>query len=142
MARSLELFLKANKQDKENATLAVEDSFTEPVEVELRPLTSKEMMRIRRKCYYMALVSDGQYTQTVDMENMLLNLAATSMVWPDLSEAKLQDEYGARSPQDLILAMFELSDITSIGNKVIEISGGVSAQTGGISEDTLKEAKN
>ena len=84
-------FMKANKKVKENVihpvTASLCDANGKPVDWEFRHITSKENDEIRE-----------EYTK---------ELLIKSIVTPDLYNVELQNSYGVKKPDDLLMAMVD-----------------------------------
>lgn len=106
-------FMKANKAGRENEMHAVTkdlcDEFGKPLEWEFRHITSREYEDIREQCTIDVPVTgkSNMYRPKVKSNLFLRKLIAASIVMPDLYDAELQDSYGVKSPEDLLLAMVD-----------------------------------
>lgn len=107
------LFMKQNKQPRENvkypAVSSLRDENGEPLEWELRPVTSKENDLIRDECTAEIPVAGkpNLYRPKLNASLYLRKLIAASVVFPDLYDAELQDSYGVKSPEELLCAMVD-----------------------------------
>lgn len=105
--------MKANKIEKKNEMHAVTKSLCDengnPLQWEFKHITSKENENIREECTaevpipgkphaYRPKLRTGQY---------ILKMVVASVVVPDLYDAELQDSYGVKTPEELLLAMVD-----------------------------------
>ncbi len=106
-------FMKANKVVKENemhpVTRSLCDEFGNPLEWEFRHITSKENEELRENCTVDLPVTGKPniYRQKLKSSLYVQKLIAASIVTPDLYDAELQDSYGVRTPEDLLLALVD-----------------------------------
>ena len=109
----LSLFLKANKKVRANVKYAATRSLCgedgNPLEWEIRPLTTRESEKIRERCTRDIPVTGkpGMYRQKFDSEEFVAELLSCSVVYPDLNDAELQDSYGVCSAPELIREMVD-----------------------------------
>lgn len=141
---SLKLFLKKNKQKRENAKYAATkdliDEKGNPLEWELRPLTTKENEVIREECTKQIPVNKkrGQYRTQMDTSKYGQKLIVASVVSPDLHNQELQDSYGVTSPEDLVMEMIDNpGEFAAIQTFITEYNGFDNAF-----DDEVDEAKN
>ena len=110
---TMSVFLKQNKIVKENAffaaTTSLCDEMGEPLLWEIKPLTTREEEKIRDACTKNIPVSGKSGTQNSNLDSnaYLAKLIASSIVYPDLLDAELQDSYGVKTPEDLIKEMLD-----------------------------------
>ena len=106
-------FMKANKAVKENekyaATSSLCDENGKPLLWEIRHITSKENDDLRESCMIEVQVTGkpGVYRQKFKTNEYIRKLVAESVVYPDLYDAELQDSYGVKTPEDLLMAMVD-----------------------------------
>lgn len=140
---SFERFMKKNKAVKENtfypATASLCDENGKPLEWEIRALTTKEAEKIREKCTVDIPIpgKPGMYRQKVK-EDYLPKLICAAIVSPNLYDAELQDSYGVKNPEDLLL---EMVDNPEEYNKLIMFVQSYSGINTSINEE-IEEAKN
>ena len=139
----LKLFLSQNKIKRENkkyaATKSICDAEGNPVEWEIRPLTSEEVERIRNDYTREVQVTGkpGQYRPKVDVNGMTRQMIVDSVVFPDLLSAELQDSYGVQTPQELLMEiMGNPGEYTDFSQFIQEINGFIPLDT------KVEEAKN
>lgn len=106
-------FMKANKTVRENgfypATKSLCDENGKPLEWEFKPITSKDNEEIRESCTIEVPVTGkpNMFRQKVKTGLYIQRMIAASVVMPDLYDAELQDSYGVKTPEDLLLAMVD-----------------------------------
>lgn len=120
-------FMKANKVVKENVKYAVTNSLLDengkPLLWELRQISSKENEDLRESCMLEVQVTGklGVYRQKFKSGECIRKLAAASVVYPDLYDAELQDSYGIKTPEELLLVIVdnlgEYSELTAFVQK-------------------------
>lgn len=121
-------FMKANKKVKENekyaATNSICDEKGNPVLWEFRHITSKEDAEIRDNCTLDVPVKGkpNVYRAKLNVNQYIQKMIAASVVVPDLYNAELQDSYGVKTPEDLLMAMVddpgEYTDLTTFVQKL------------------------
>lgn len=122
-------FLAQNKVKQENVKFAVSKSFIgsdgKPIEWELRPVTADEDEAIRRAATRKVKVAgrSNQYTSEMDANTYLAKLTATSVVFPDLKNAELQNSYKVMGEEALLKAMLTGGEFIALSGKVAEING-------------------
>jgi hypothetical protein len=99
----LSLFLKENKQKKENlffpATRSLTDSHGNPLLWEVRAISTKEDERLRDECTQFDSAT-GRFR--LDVNSYMAKVASACVVEPNLYNANLQNSYGVFSPEELI----------------------------------------
>ncbi len=137
-------FMKSNKTGKENGhytpTASLCDENGNPLEWEFRHITSKEHEELRDECTIDVPVTGkpNMFRQRLQSGKYIKRLIAASVVVPDLQDAELQDSYGVKKPEDLVLAMVdhpgEYNELAAFVQKFqgLDISFN----------DKVKEAKN
>lgn len=110
---NLSLFLKKNKKTKENtkfvATKSLCDEKGKPLEWEIKPLSTRESDEIRESCTIEIPIKGkpNMFRQKVNASKYGAKMLASSVVYPDLLNAELQDSYGVSTPEDLIKEMVD-----------------------------------
>lgn len=110
---NLSLFLKKNKIVKENvkfpATKSLCDEKGNPLEWEIKALTTRESDDIRESCTREIPVTGkpNMFRQKIDSSKFGAKMLAASIVFPDLYNAELQDSYGVSTPEDLVREMID-----------------------------------
>lgn len=106
-------FMKANKVVKENVKHPVTKSLCDEngnaLEWEFKHLTSKENEEIRESCTVDVPVTGkpNLYRQKTKSSLYIQRMIAACVVVPDLYDADLQDSYGVKTPEELLLAMVD-----------------------------------
>ncbi len=136
-------FMKANKIQKQNVmhpvTKSLVDEKGNPLEWEIKPLTTKENEAIRESCTVDVPVKGKPniFRPKVDMNKYQTKLICAAIVSPDLNNAELQNSYGVMCPEDLIKEMVDdPAEYTDLLILVQNISGFKTLQ------DEVDEAKN
>ena len=105
--------MKANKVVKENgfypATKSLCDENGKPLEWEFKHISSKENEEIRESCTIDIPVTGkpNMYRPKLKSSLYVQRMISTSVVMPDLFDSELQDSYGVKSPEDLLMAMVD-----------------------------------
>lgn len=110
-----------------------------PIKWELKGLTGKEDEEIRKECTKRVPIPGkrGQYTRETDYNRYLGKLAAACTVFPNLSDAELQNSYGAMGADELLKIMLKPGEYADFLNKIQEVNGfDIST------EELVEEAKN
>lgn len=106
-------FMKANKAVKENgfypATKSLCDEKGNPLKWEFKHISSKENEELREGCTIDIPVTGkpNMYRPKLKSSLYIQRMIATSVVMPDLLDSELQDSYGVKTPEDLLLAMVD-----------------------------------
>ena len=137
-------FMKANKAVKENgfypATRSLCDENGSPLEWEFKHISSKENEEIRDGCTVDVPVTGKPniYRPKLKSSLYIQRMIAASVVAPDLYDSELQDSYGVKTPEDLLMAMVddpgEYSDLAAFVQKFLGFNVSF--------EDKVDEAKN
>lgn len=107
------MFMKQNKRIKENEKFAATSSLCDeggvPLEWEFRHITSKENEDIRDGCTVEAAVAgkSGVTRSKLKTGLYMQRLICASVVFPDLYDAELQDSYGVKTPEELLLCLVD-----------------------------------
>ena len=97
---SLKAFFKENVKRPENIKVAISDRILDengkPIEWEIRAIDSKEDDEIKAECTKTVMIpgKKDQYTLQLDAIEYVTNVAVACVVYPDLNNAELQDNYG------------------------------------------------
>lgn len=137
-------FMKANKAVKENEMHPVTKSLCDekgvPLDWEFRHITSKENENIREACTVDIPVTGkpNMYRPKLKSSLYIQKMIVASVVMPDLYDAELQDSYGVKTPEDLLMAMVddpgEYNDLAAYVQKFQGFNVSF--------EDKVEEAKN
>lgn len=109
---NFEQFMKANKKIKFNENFAVTKSLCDkngiPLDWEFRHITSKQCEDIRESCTIEVPTGKANiYRQKTKSGLYIQRLIVASVVTPDLYNKELQDSYGVKTPEELLLAMVD-----------------------------------
>lgn len=137
-------FMKANKVEKKNefyaATASLCDENGKPLEWEFKHISSKDNERIRDECTSEVAIPGKRnaFRPKLKMGLYFQKMIVASVVSPDLYDSELQDSYGVKDPEELLLAMVdgpgEYSDLVAFVQKM----QGFDVQF----DDKVEEAKN
>ena len=112
MANSVNQFFKENRETRGNELYPASDMFKdekgEPLKWEIRPLTRKQVEKIR--------------SQAKNESEFGLNIVAASVVDPDLNNSKLQDSYGVKKAVDLLDELLNAAEYYALLMKVFELN--------------------
>jgi len=140
---SINLFFKQNKKIKENtfyqATKSLTDEDGNPLEWEIKPISSKENDKIQEDCTIEIPIpgKPNQYRQKIDSTKYMAKLIAASVVFPDLYNAELQDSYGVKTPEALLQEIIDMAgEWNAFAVFINEFNGFVPIQ------EEINEAKN
>ena len=106
-------FMRSNKTVKENGfyapTASLCDEDGKPLEWEFKHITSKENEDIREACMIDVPVTGkpNLFRPKLKTSLYIQKMISASVVMPDLYDAELQDSYGVKTPEDLLLAMVD-----------------------------------
>lgn len=140
---NLSAFLSQNAVKEENIKYATSKRFLDvaknPVEWEIKAITSDEDEKIRRGCTtkVQAPGKRGQFTQETDYNKYVAKLAAACTVFPNLNDKELQDSYGVMGADLLLKAMLKPGEYADYLTKVQAVNGFEQTM-----EDLVDEAKN
>ena len=129
MSKSLSAFMRPNVAEIKNASFAPSPRFVgedgKPVEWEIRCISADEYARIRSSCIRQVPVigKKGQYTQQLDTYTFQAKVAAACTVFPDLTNAELQDSWGVTKPEDLVGTMLIGGEFDDYITEVFEVNG-------------------
>lgn len=140
----LKLFLKGNKKLRETtkyaATTSLCDEKGNPLEWELKALTTDENDKIRELCTYEVQVTGkpNQYRTKINTSKYIASMIAACVVFPDLHDTELQDSYGVMTPEDLVKQMVDVPAEYDEFAKFVQQLNGFDVSL----EDKVNEAKN
>ena len=137
-------FMKSNKIEKKNRfyapTRSTCDENVKPLEWEFKHISSKENEEIRENCTIDIPVTGkpNMYRPKLKSSLYIQRMIAASVVVPDLFDSELQDSYGVKTPEDLLMAMVddpgEYNDLAAFVQKFQGFNVSF--------EDKVNEAKN
>jgi hypothetical protein len=136
------VFMAGNAITTESIKFAASKRFAvkgKPVEWEIKAVDSDTDEAIRRECTKKVPIPGkrGQHTQEVDTDKYINKLCVMCTVYPDLTDAELQDSYGVKSGEALLKKMLLPGEYTEYKAKVMEVNGYDMSL-----EDLVDEAKN
>ena len=140
---SLNAFLKENAVQEENIKYPASNRFLNeqgsPIEWELCAITSEEDEMIRKDCTRKVPVpgKKGVFQPEVDFPKYLGKLAARCVVFPNLNDAALQDNYKVMGNDVLLKVMLKPGEYADLLTKVQEINAFDITM-----EDLVEEGKN
>lgn len=116
---NIKYFLKSNKKQRLNEFYPISKDFVDDtgkvLEWELKPLTSEEVETLRDESFD----SKGNFNQN----KFLRKSICASVVSPDLNSIELQDSYGVKSAEELIVKLLDCpADYLYLGQKVMAVS--------------------
>lgn len=132
----LSFFLAENVEQVEPVEIAVskriKDADGNPIVWKIKPVPTEIANVIQNEC----IVGKGK-DRNFDMVKYQQKMAAASVIYPNLNNAQLQDSWGVRTPDALLMKM--LSDPMEF-NVVFAIATGTTS--GEAFEELVNEAKN
>lgn len=139
---TLSAFLAENAMAVENEKTVVSKRFIENGEAikwEIRRITSKEDEDIRKSCMGRVAVpgKKRQFVPELDTSKYMGQLVSACVVFPDLSNADLQDSYHVKSADALLKAMLTPGEYAELQERTLEINGFDQTL-----QDVKDEAKN
>lgn len=133
MANTINQFFKENREERENefyaATKRFKDEKGETLLWELRPLSTKHIQSLRAK----AVDRSGQ----IDMQKFTNSAIVAAVVDPNLHDENLQNSYGVKKAEDLLLELVYPAELDLLQAKVLGMNG-----YGDNLEELIKQAKN
>lgn len=106
-------FMKSNKIEKKNEMYAPTKSLCDengkPLEWEFRHIKSKENESLKEECTIEVPVTGkpNMFRPKVLSGKYIQKMIVASVVVPDLYDEELQNSYGVKTPEDLLLAMVD-----------------------------------
>lgn len=128
MAKDFNAFLKQNVEkvsiEKFVVSTRFKDADGNPIEWEIRPLTSAEDEDIRKSCTkkVKAPGKRGTWITDTDGNDYLSKMVASCVVFPNLNSVELQNDYGVMSNTQLLKVMLLPGEYASLVEKVQEIN--------------------
>ena len=141
MSAELELFFKKNHKNTENVKLAVPselcDKDGKPLEWEIRKLNAREVQALTKECVTTKQIGK-KLVPSMDEELFTKKLMAESVVFPDLNNAALQDSYGVKTPEALIVEMVSCAGDFMAFAEYLMVLNNINKSL----DDRVDEAKN
>lgn len=138
----LSAFLAENAERRDSKKIAISKRFKDkdgnPIEWEIRPLTAEEDDSIKKNCTRKVPVTGkhGRYTEEFDTYAYIAKMTARAVVFPSLTDSKLQDSYSVSTPEQLLTKMLYKDEFDALSSAVAELN-----QKEDIN-DLVEEAKN
>ena len=87
-------------------------------------MTAEENDEVQRRCMVSVPVPGqrGQYVRELDQIKYAAALLAASVVFPDLNDAALQDGYGVKGAEALLLKMLYTGEYNELAKVVSDVS--------------------
>lgn len=126
---TLSAFMSPNVEQIANARFAASPRFKgedgKPMEWEIRCISADEYARVRNSCVKQVPVpgKKGQYTQQMDTFAFQAKICARCTVFPDLTNAELQNSWGAAKPEELLAKMLVGGELEDYATEVFQING-------------------
>ena len=142
MSKSLSAFMRPNVAEIKNTCFAPSPRFVgedgKPVEWEIRCISADEYARIRSGCIRQVPVpgKKNQFTQQLDTYTFQARVAAACTVFPDLTNAELQDSWGTAKAEELLGKMLIGGEFDDYITAVFEVNGFKAE------DELVDEAKN
>lgn len=139
---TLSAFMSPNVEQIENHRFAASPRFKgedgKPMEWEICCISADEYARIRNSCVKQVPVpgKKGQYTQQMDTFAFQAKVCARCTVFPDLTNAELQNSWGAAKPEELLVKMLIGGEFEDYATEVFQINGFKAM------DELVDEAKN
>ncbi len=140
---SLSAFMAENALTIDNEKYVASPRFLnengKPIEWEMKTITGTEDEALRKTCVKRVAIPNkkNQYQKEIDYDLYLGKLAAVCTVYPDLSNAELQNSYHTMGEDAVLKAMLTPGEYANYLQKVQEICGFDTT----LQED-VEEAKN
>lgn len=126
---NLSAFMSPNVEQVANARFAASPRFKgedgKPLEWEICCISADEYARVRNSCVKQVPVpgKKGQYTQQMDTFAFQAKICARCTVFPDLTNAELQNSWGAAKPEELLAKMLVGGELEDYATEVFQING-------------------
>lgn len=130
------MFLKENAKPVEEVEIVVSDRFVDadgnPMKWRVKPVSSRDDNRIKEECMKFKGKERG-----FDTAKYQVKICAAGVVFPDLKNAALQDSYGVRGEEELLLELLPIAgEFNGLFNKINDLSSPESL------DELVDEAKN
>lgn len=139
---NLQAFLVENAIKAENVKYVASKRFLndkkEPMDWELKVLTSDENEALQNSCKKKEFVPGSRQTSTsMDQDKYAVTLICECVVYPNLNSAQLQESYGVVGAEALVKKMLTPGEYTDLYMAVTQANG---FQVG--MDEKIKQAKN
>lgn len=109
-----------------------------PAEWELQIVPPSQDAIIKKQCTkQVALPIKGQFKNELDLDLYAIKMTAASVVFPDLTNAELQNSFKVMGEVDLLRAMLTIGELNDLMIRVQELNGMKATM-----DDLVEEAKN
>jgi len=137
---TLSAFFAQNAEVEVTEKLVVSNRFKdekgEGIEWEIRSMTEQENEQCR-KAATKQIKNKGVVTQDIDFNAYTAKLITSSVVYPDLKNAELQQSYGVMGAEDLLKKMLLPGEYTTLLQAVQGLNGFDKSE-----QDLVEEVKN
>lgn len=126
---SFNAFLKQNAIKADNIKFVASKRFVgedgEPMEWEIKPISSQEDEALRKLCTKKVSVPGkrGMFTNETDYDKYVGKLAVACTVFPNLNNAELQNSYGVMDAENLLKEMLLPGEYANYLDKVQAVCG-------------------
>ena len=126
---NLSAFMRSNVEQVENAKFAPSPRFKgedgKPMEWEIRCIPADDYARIRSACIKQVQVpgKKNQFTQQLDTYAFQAKVCARCTVFPDLSNAELQNDWGVAKPEELLGKLLIGGEFDDYVTEVFQLNG-------------------
>lgn len=119
-------FMAQNVVPVENKKVVISNRFKDekgnPIEWEIRAITSEQNEELQRKSMVVTSAHRGAQQRELDQFKYTSALLAASVVFPDLCNAELQDSYGVKTPEALLKKMLLPHEESRLAQEVTSFS--------------------
>ena len=130
---TLSAFFKENKIKRELVEYVASRDFVDakgdPMAWKLRPLSNEELDKLRDRFTTRSKNKmTGKMEERFDREGFTMEMALTSIVFPELKDERLQNSYGVDDAEDVLKAMLspgELNDLFLAVNEASDFEVGM-----------------
>lgn len=135
-------FMTGAAEKIENKKVVISNRFKDengkPIPWEIRALSADENDELQKRCMVNIPVPGqrGQFTRELDQIKYTAMLLTESVVFPELTDAELQDNYGVRGADALLRKMLYTGEYNKLAQEVSAISKVE------VLADLVDEAKN
>lgn len=139
---SLKYFFKENVKPVENEKIVISDRFKDEngniIEWEIKPISNEQDDRLREKHTRQEKLKKGVYIPKFDYLAYLKDFLTSCVVFPNLNNKELQDNYNVMTPEELLSAMLLPGEYNTLAEEVKNICGFDKDPL----EEKIDEAKN
>ncbi len=121
-SENLQAFLRESVRHRQNRLLAVSSRITaegEPIQWELKAITERENAELRDRC-----IRSGEIDKTLYLQR----LCAECVVYPKLTDSRLQASWGVVGAAELLTEMLEPGEYAELLDAVQEQNGFMPVQ--------------